>query len=340
MNVVPNIALSGCGAVASEYYGPVLQARAAAGALRVVAIHDPSAMRRTAVAGRHFPDAAQFDDFGAMLALKPDLVIVASPPAHHADQSIAALEAGAAVLCEKPMALSLARAEAMADAASRTGGLLAVAMVRRHFPASRIVRRVIREGLFGSPLGIEIFEGGPFAWPIGDQSYFSRAVSGGGVLTDIGSHLLDLLGFWLGDLELVSAADDAMGGVEANALLALRAGDALISVRLSRDWARPNGIAIRLSRADMRWCAESPGHVDIVTEDGEVLRIGGDPAGPQAFVDCFGAQIDAALDRMAGGSGAIVTGAEALATVALIERAYAHRRPMAMPWLEGVHDGR
>lgn len=339
MSVVPNIALSGCGAVASEYYGPVLQARAAAGALRVAAIHDPSAMRRAAVAG-HFPDAAQFDDFGAMLALKPDLVIVASPPAHHADQSIAALEAGAAVLCEKPMALSLARAEAMAVAASRTGGLLAVAMVRRHFPASRIVRRVIRESLFGSPLGIEIFEGGPFAWPIGDQSYFSRAVSGGGVLTDVGSHLLDLLGFWLGDLELVSAADDAMGGVEANALLDLRAGDAPISMRLSRDWARPNAITIRLPRADMRWCAETPGHVDIVTKDGEALQIAGDPAGPQTFIDCFAAQIDAMLDRMAGGSGAIVTGAEALATVALIERAYASRTPMAMPWLEGVRDGR
>lgn len=332
------VAISGCGAVTGEYYAPLLREREKLGRLRVVAIHDPSTAQMAAIGGRFFPDAIRTEGVEALLNSCPDLLIIASPPACHAEQAVAALNAGAAVLCEKPMALRAEEAERMEAAARETGQLLAIAMVRRHFPASRIVRRVIRDALFGAVRGIDVFEGGPFRWPVRDQSYFSAAVSGGGVLADIGPHVIDLIGNWLGDISLVSAADDAMGGVEANALLDLRCGKTPVSVRLSRDWARPNRIEIHCERAVVTWRQDDPARVDVQLADGEKMSIDGVEGEPADFLGCFGVQIDALLDRIGGGTGELVTAREGLRTVALIEQAYAIRHLMPMPWLE-VADG-
>jgi predicted dehydrogenase len=63
-----------------------------------------------------------FTDYAAMLAeIRPDLVIIATPPATHAAMSIAAMEAGAWVLCEKPLCASLAEFDRIAAAENRTG---------------------------------------------------------------------------------------------------------------------------------------------------------------------------------------------------------------------------
>lgn len=335
---VPRIAISGCGAVTDLYYGPVLRPRERQGRLRVVGVHDVSLARMAAVVSRHFPQARRFEDFRRM-AGSADLVIVASPPVRHAEQSIAAIEAGAAVLCEKPFALSVGEAERMLAAAERAGRLLAAGMMRRQFAASRIVGRVIHARFFGEPVSVEAFEGGPFRWPVADPSYFTLAVSGGGVTADVGVHVLDLLQYWFGELELVSARDDAMGGVEANAALELRRGALPISVRLSRDWARPNQIALRCERATMVWEREEPGRATVILADGTGLYMT-ERNGPADFFDAFGRQIDNVLDRLRGGVAPIATASEAIATTRLIEQAYARRERMTMPWLEAADAGR
>lgn len=332
MTAAPRIAISGCGAVADLYYGPVLRAREQQGRLSVIGVHDVSPARMAAIASCHFPQARRFEDFRYM-AGSADLVIVASPPARHAEQSMAATEAGAAVLCEKPLALSVSEAERMLTAAERTGCLLAVSMVRRQFAASQIVRRVIRGRFFGEPLSVEVFEGGPFRWPIADPGYFTAAVSGGGIIVDVGVHVLDLLQDWFGQLELVSARDDAMGGVEANAVLELRRGALPISVRLSRDWARPNRITLRLERATMIWENEEPGRATVILADGGAFHMA-EPNGAADFFAAFGRQIDNVLDRLGGGGAPVATAAEAISITRLIEQAYARRERMRMPWLE------
>jgi predicted dehydrogenase len=333
----PRIAISGCETAADLYYGPVLRAREQQGQLSVIGVHDLSPSRMAAIAARYFPRARCFGDFRQM-AGSADLVIVASPTANHAAQSVAAIEAGAAVLCEKPLTVSASEAEHMLAVAERSGRLLAVGMVRRQFAASRIVRRVIHDRLFGESVSVAVFEGGPFRWPVADPGYFTAAVSGGGVIADVGVHVLDLLQDWFGELELVSARDDAMGGVEANSALELRRGALPISVRLSRDWARPNRITVRFERATMIWENEESGRAVAILADGGALHMT-EPNGAADFFDAFGRQIDNVLDRMGGGVAPVATVAEAISTTRLIEQAYVRREPMKMPWLEVARVG-
>src|SRR3546814_14698990 len=68
---------------------------------------------------------------------------------------------------------------------------LQIGMVRRFLPAARMIRDMLENHALGTLKHIEIFEGGPFDWPISSPRYFSPG--NGGVLEDIGTHSLDLL---------------------------------------------------------------------------------------------------------------------------------------------------
>lgn len=332
MTDLPTIAIVGCGAVTERYYAPALTALN--GRVRIVGLHDTAPARVDAI-GAHFPQASRAASFGALLDLRADLVILASPPAVHAEQAIAALQAGSHVLCEKPMALSVDEATAMTAAARQHDRLLAVNMVRRQFPASRIMEGLIRNESLGALRSVSAFEGGVFRWPIGDQAYFSHAVSGGGVLADVGTHVIDLLSFWLGDGQLVRYRDDAMGGVEANARVELNWRGVPATIRLSRDWARPNLIELVFEKGRSRWRADQVNSVEVQFNGADApLTFKDDDASEFGFVRCFIAQIEAVLDHLAGRPARIVAGAQAVRTVALIEQAYREKQPMDMPWLE------
>jgi len=178
-----------------------------------------------------------------------------------------------------------------------------------------------------------MFEGGPFRWPLRSAAYFDRETSGGGVLADLGPHLLDLLAWWLGPLSLRRASDDAMGGVEANALLELAAGRVEGRIRLSRDWQRPNEIRIVTERGLIRWSADDLATVDIVRKDGRTERISEGGSGEREFLDCFEAQLTAVLDHLDGIESAVVPVSDEVPVVGLVEEAYARRVRMPMPWL-------
>jgi predicted dehydrogenase len=333
MTTPRTVAISGCGAVTELSYAPVLRKLERRGRVRVTALFDPARSERERI-GRSFPHARDADAFASMLDTRPELVVVASPPFVHAAQSIAALERGAAVLCEKPAALTAADAHSMATVARSSKRLLAVGMVRRYFPASRIVRRLLREGGLGAPESFTVFEGGPFRWPVRSGAYFDRETSGGGVLADLGPHLLDLLAWWLGPLALLRASDDAMGGVEANALLEVSAGGVEGRIRLSRDWPRPNEIRILTERGLLRWSADDLAAVEIVRKDGRIERVTEGDAGERDFLGCFEAQLTAVLDQLDGIESTVVPVADAVPVVEIVAEAYARRERMPMPWRE------
>jgi predicted dehydrogenase len=129
-----------------------------------------------------------------------DAVYVATPVRHHAEQTVAAAEAGKHVLCEKPMALDVAECERMVAAARSHGVRLGVAYYRHCYPVVRRLRELLASGEIGRPVLAEIqaFEafdvppGHPRAW------FLRKAEAGGGPMFDFGCHrievLLDLLG--------------------------------------------------------------------------------------------------------------------------------------------------
>ena len=88
----------------------------------------------------------------ALAAEKPDLVFIAAPPSFHAAMSIAAMEAGAWVLCEKPFCASLAELDLIEAAERRTGKFASCVFQMRFASSTAHLRRLADEGLLGRPL--------------------------------------------------------------------------------------------------------------------------------------------------------------------------------------------
>ena len=144
-----------------------------------------------------------------------DAALVALPNYLHAPACIPLLEQGCHVLVEKPMAASVEDCDRLIAAARGSGAVLSVAMVRRFIAAYELVREVISKQTFGAIRRIRVAEGVAYNWPATTGFFLKKDQAGGGVLVDFGSHVLDALLWWLGDLTVSAYEDDAYGGVEA-----------------------------------------------------------------------------------------------------------------------------
>lgn len=135
-----------------------------------------------------------------------DVVSITTPNAFHAEMALAALAAGKHVWCEKPMATSLADAQAMASAAAGSRSVAALGYNYIQNPAIRLAAKLVAEGTIGpvSHARVEMDEdfmadpATPFSWK-------SQAASGHGALDDFGVHAFSLLTLLLGETEAVMA---------------------------------------------------------------------------------------------------------------------------------------
>lgn len=191
-------------------------------------------------------------------------------------------------------------------------------------------------------------EGGPFNWPAASASFFQKSSSPGGVFADIGVHVLDLLLFWFGEPIDFDYEDDAMGGLEANARLRLRFANGVTgSLRLSRDTSIPNGTNIRFERGSI-WFQGASADAVVVRLDGSNHLVRGTlhelPAGDaciekgvgaasRTYAQSFMEQIANFCRAIRGEEPLRVHGEQALHGMEWIERCYAARRIMSMPWL-------
>ncbi|MER7913783.1 Gfo/Idh/MocA family oxidoreductase [Streptomyces sp. NPDC096068] len=170
--------------------------------LAAVAGRDAGAVR--AAARRHGWAAAE-TDWRALIARDDvHLVDVCTPGDSHAEIAVAALEAGKHVLCEKPLANSVAEAEAMAAAAARAGERGQVAMVGfnyRRVPALAHARRLVAEGRLGALRHVRLSylqdwlvdPDFPLTWRL------EREHAGSGALGDLGAHIVDLAQYLAGE---------------------------------------------------------------------------------------------------------------------------------------------
>lgn len=139
-------------------------------------------------------------------------VYVATPPNVHAELTIAAAEAGQHVLCEKPMAMTAAECEQMIQACQQHEVQLMIAYYRRFFPVVAEMKRLVEEGRIGRPLRIRAEVSDLYApSPDGERAWLiDPAVAGGGFLTDVATHRLDLMVHFLGRVREVAAFTDTL----------------------------------------------------------------------------------------------------------------------------------
>ena len=145
------------------------------------------------------------------LAARPDvdIVDVCTPPGLHAEVVEAAVAAGKAVLCEKPLAADHASARRAADAARAAGVPNAIGFNYRRLPALSLLKRMVGEGAVGEVL---LWRGGWFSDEfldprVGFDWRFERGL-GGSTIADLGSHLIDLALWIVGEIAEVAAQSE------------------------------------------------------------------------------------------------------------------------------------
>jgi len=149
-------------------------------------------------------------DLDALLASRElDAVVVCSPTAQHRRQVEAAAAAGCHVFSEKPIATTVADAQAMITACQDAGVQLHVAFVIRFLPHVRVVKKAIDEGSLGKVIGIRAGNRGRPPLPPRYPAWITQAhQSGGGALIDHSVHLTDVVRHLTGR-EVVSVAAEA-----------------------------------------------------------------------------------------------------------------------------------
>ena len=183
------VGLLGFGTAGAAFHAPLI---ATTPGLRLAAIvtRDPA---RRAQAAREHPDAALVDDADALLAraAELDLVVVATPNRTHVPLAMSALAAGLAVVVDKPLATSAAAARRLVEEAKLRGRMLTVYQNRRWDGDFLTMRRLVAEGALGELLRLESrFE----RWRPAPKPGWRESgdpAEGGGLLFDLGSHLVD-----------------------------------------------------------------------------------------------------------------------------------------------------
>jgi len=180
----------------------------------VVAVCSRSQEKADQVAGE-FEVPHAFADYDAMLHWGEfDVVNITTPPYLHRQMSVAAIEAGKHVLCEKPMALDVTQAQEMVQRAQAAGVVGMIDHEYHFLPTWAYVKELIGEGYLGQlyTVNLTAFASAwaqpdrPPAWADPDQSpwnWLAQKEKGGGILGALGSHLIDALHWWFGEIESV-----------------------------------------------------------------------------------------------------------------------------------------
>jgi predicted dehydrogenase len=181
----PRLGFLGTGWIGRHRMSAIIEADVA----EVAAIAEPSP-ETAAEALALAPGAERVDALDALLAMGLDGIVIATPSALHAEQSVLALASGAAVFCQKPLGRNAAEVQAVVDAARAADRLLRVDLSYRFTEGMQRVREVVRSGELGRIYAVDlVFHN---AYGPDKPWFYDPKLSGGGCVMDLGVHLVDL----------------------------------------------------------------------------------------------------------------------------------------------------
>ena len=329
------LAIIGCGAAAEMCHLP---AAGLTPEIQIVALVDKNLVRAEALAQRYGVREC-LDDFHHLPA-DVEAAIVALPHFLHAPATLELLANGLGVLVEKPMALNLAEAQAMTQAAVDNAVPLQVGLHYHFGHGPRLVKQAIAEGWLGAVRSFAVEWGYVYDWPATTGFFFSKAQAGGGVLVDFGSHVLDLLLWWLGQPEAVQYQDDARGGVEAECQIGLTlqapSGPVPGTVALSRLRQLDNTARIVGEHLTIEWSLDSPDRVRLwpnrtIGQEWVFERMPSAGAS-QTWDALYADQLRAFAHCVTTKTAPLVSGETAKSSLALLEQCYRERQPLELSW--------
>lgn len=255
--------------------------------VRVVAICGTNLQRTRETAGSLGIPLA-FDNYRELLGSgEIDAVSIAAPPYLHHNMVLTACEHGVHILCEKPMARNAAEARDMVRMAQETGVGHALAYTRRYEPVRQQVKRLVEAGFLGQLHSISVIA---YRSTLADRdsrqfSWLMEREKGGGIASTVGSHFIDTLRWWFGEIHGVAGAvataidtrptasgDLRMVDADDNTAFVMRfANGAIGSVAISYTAATDVGEEIVISGSEGMLAVQEPGRL-VGTQRGGKIR--------------------------------------------------------------------
>jgi UDP-N-acetylglucosamine 3-dehydrogenase len=235
------VGVIGCGSIAQHRHLPEYKSNKN---VEIVAVCDINEERAQAVAEKYGVKA--YTNYEELLASgSVDAVSVCTPNYLHAPISIAALNAGLHVLCEKPMATSKQEAQEMIAAANENGKKLMIGHNQRFVPSHQKARKLIESGEIGKIYSFRTAfgHGGPEGWSVEGKEgwFFQKEKAFVGAMGDLGVHKTDLLRYVLGEEitevgAFVETSAKDFADVDDNAVCVLKTESGIIGT-LAASWA-------------------------------------------------------------------------------------------------------
>jgi predicted dehydrogenase len=215
---------------------------------------------------------------GEALELGVDAVTVATPPHSHAPLVLEAAAAGAHVICEKPFALDASEAEQMCAAVAAAGVVGLVAHEFRFASDRAEVARLIVGGAIGTPRVATLVQHYELVADRGAPvpSWWYDRTKGGGWLFASGSHAIDQVRYWLGDIAAVRAGALLHRGDDADdafvAQLTTSSGCEVSIVQSASSWGPPRAVAHIAGDLGSVWIDEGVWLADSARPAGELVQ--------------------------------------------------------------------
>ena len=312
----------GCGAVVTLHQLPAFRRSPA---LRIEAVVDRDHAWAAQVASRAGIPRS-FDDPRRLVGAV-DAVLVATPNSTHADISCELLDAGVHVLCEKPLATCGAEADRMLEAARRGNARLMAAQCLRFSPNIAMLHEVLRAGWLGEIEEVTATIGGPYRM-VARRTEFrrQRLLSGGGVLLDLGVHVLDLA-VWLAgtapvEVEYAARSDDGWE-VESEVDVHLRfPGEAQAALQASFSRQLGNELVVRGTEGWARAPLYLPSELTFFAPEAGMCRRAGVQTVQLPDGDMYDAQIAHFCRAITTGEPFRVADGELRTTLDIVDRCY------------------
>lgn len=330
-----NIALIGCGRLVEVSHLPtILKSRRA----EIVALVDKYIDNANKLKNKYTINCETVTDL-SLVKQRVDGVLIATPNNSHFPIARDCLEKGIPVFIEKPMCIKSSEASQLCDLANKKELFISVGYWSRHVDSNMLMKELLDSKYFGKILSYEFEFGTPGGWAPVSGYIIDKELSGGGVLSLSGTHIIDRFIYWFDVPYSFDYEDDSHGGVEANCKARFYhkndMGEFTGSIFLSKTVLLKNRLVIYFEKATCEITEGGDRAFKVYPKQNEDIQydISRRLEKNKSLKNPFQAQFDNFLDCLEGQSKPTVDGEFAAKSVKLIEEMYNNRKQAPEPWI-------
>ncbi|MGZ8887721.1 MAG: NAD-dependent epimerase/dehydratase family protein, partial [Nitrososphaeraceae archaeon] len=240
------------------------------------------------------------------------------------------------ILCEKPLSETGMEVKDMIRTAEKETVGLCVNNTRRMLPNVNKIKEIIGKGDIGKIKDIKIIEGNTFAWPSATGFYVDPRVSTKGILIDLGSHILDLICWWMdGKAENIKYSDDSFGGPESVASVKAMVNGADVNVFLNRLCDLDNKYEIVGEKGTIEGSIIDWTNIKVISASGKINKYKL-KSNAKTYPEFVIPIVDNFINVVLGKEKPRISGKDVLNSIEFIEECYQHRKRLKNSYYDSI----